>query len=188
MKKLFVSLLMLLLSYEAVFAVTSKQYVSPETVILFADAAQTSTNKALLTLTGLTSGTGRASALYDRTAAAHAAWYKWRCWASLNGTPTIGNTIEYYIITSDGTRIDGELPITTSADGALTVEKRRNLQPPMILQIDQNASTVLMTTSTLVYIPDRYVAIGVWNTSGLPFEASPTKHGCNLIPMPPEQQ
>lgn len=186
--KLFRFLALLLVIPSLVLSAPSKQYVTPETVILFADAAQSSTNKALLTLTALASGVGRASALYDRTASAHAGWYKWRCWCSLNGTPTVGNTIEYYIITSDGTRVDGEIAITTSADAALTIEKRRNLQPPMILQVDQGASTVLMTTSTHVYIPDRYVAIGVWNSSGLPFETSTTKHGCNLIPMPPEQQ
>jgi hypothetical protein len=185
MKKLLISLFLLFLSCEAAFAVASKQYTTPETVILFADAAQTSTNKALLTLTALAAGVGRVSAQYDRSAAAHAGWYKWRCWASLNGTPTVGNTIEYYLVTSDGTRIDGEVG---TADAALTVEKRRNLQPPMILQVDQTTTNITMTTSTLVYVPDRYISIAVWNSSGLPFETSTTKHGCNLIPMPLEQQ
>lgn len=185
MKKLVASLVLLFLSASVALSAPSKQYTTPETVILFADAAQASTNKALLTLTALAAGVGRVSAQYDRTAAAHAGWYKWRCWASLNGTNVVGNTIEYYLITSDGVHIDGEVG---TADAALTIEKRRNLQPPMILQVDQTTTNTTMTTSTHVYIPDRYISVGVWNTSGLPFETSTTKHGCNLIPMPLEQQ
>lgn len=184
--KLLVSLLLLLCTLPSVaFAVASKQYVNPETVILFADAAQASTNKALMTLTALGAGAGRVSAQYDRTAAAHAGWYKWRCWASLNGASTVGQSIEYYIITSDGTRIDGEVG---TADAALTVEKRRNLTLMGIVTVDQTTTNVTMTTSGFVYVPDRYISLGTWNATSLAFEASTTKHGCNLIPMPPELQ
>jgi len=161
----------------------SKQYVNPESSILFADSAQTPA--ATWTLSALASGAGRISARYDRGTGAHSAFYKWRCWAALTGTNVVGATVEYYIATGDGTHVDGEIG---TADASLATDKRRNLTLLGILSVDQTTTNVAMTTSGLVYIPDRYVSLGVWNATTLPFKTDTAISGCNLIPMPMEQQ
>lgn len=160
----------------------NKIYTVPETALTFGDAAQTPS--AQLTLTSLAAGAGRMSALFNRGATAHAAWYKWRARISLNGSHTVGEAIEIYLGTSDGTNPDGQL----STDSALASDKRRNLLLLGVLQVDQTTNNTTMTASGLVYVVDQHLAIGVWNGTAIPFEASTAKHRVTLTPWPQEIQ
>jgi hypothetical protein len=164
-------------------AVTSKQYVIPETAITLGDSAQTPS--AVITLTALAAGAGRLSAQVDRGAGAHAGVYKWRCTVSLNGTNVVGDTVELYLATSDGTNVDGEVG---TADAALATAKRNNLLLMGLLIVDQVTTNTVMTASGSVFVPDRYFSLGLWNATSLPFQTSTSAHKCSLTPMPFEQQ
>lgn len=161
----------------------SKQYVNPETPLVFADSAQTPT--AILTLSALANNAGQYSARLDRGAAARAAWYKWRCSLQAAATITVGTSAEVYVSTSDGTNADGTLGTTTAA---LTTEKRRNLQFLGLVVADQTAASTTMTGSGLVYIPDQYFSVGVWNAFGQALLTSTAVHRCTFTPVPPEMQ
>lgn len=164
-------------------AVTSKQYTVLETPLKFADSAQTP--DATFTLSALATGAGRISARYDRGAGAHAALYEWRCTITLTGTNVVGETVEWYIATSDGTNPDGQVG---TADAALTTAKRNNLKLIGLTIVDQTASNTAMTASGWVWLPSRYLSLGTWNGTTLPFQTSTSAHTCLLTPQPLEQQ
>ena len=155
-----------------------KTYLGLETPILFADAAQN--EQATLTLSALAAGVGRVSARYDRGASAKAALYEWRFHCSLTGTNVVGATIELYAFTSDGSNPDGEIG---TADAALATNKRQNGKPLGLLVVDQTTTNTIMTASGLVLLAQRYVSIGVWNNTALPFTTSTSAHGCVLTPL-----
>ena len=184
MRYIKVTLIVLVLLYaQMAYAVTSKQYVNPETAITFGDSAQSPS--ATMALTGLVSGAGRVSARFDRGAGAHAAEYEWRCTITLTGTNVVDATVEVYISSSDGTDPDGEVG---TADAALTTSKRKNLKFIGVVVVDQTATNTNMTGSGLVWIPSRYMSLGLWNATTLPFQTSTTANHCSLTPMPNEIQ
>jgi hypothetical protein len=161
----------------------SKQYVAPETVITFADSAQSPS--ATFTLSNRTAGTGQVSARYDRGTGSHAALYKWRCTIQLTGTNVVGEMIEWYIATSDGTNPDGEIGTT---DAALTTDKRKNLFFIGATTVDQTTTNTNMTASGVVAIPDRYISLAMWNGTALPTKTDTAVHHCSLTPIPFESQ
>lgn len=183
MVKRILRVITLLLFSASVSYAASKQYVAPETSLLFADSAQA--EDATITLSALANGAGRISARYDRGAGSHAALYKWRCTFQATSTVTVGNAAEVYISTSDGTDPDGQIG---TADAALTTDKRRNLLFLGLVVADQTASNTDMTASGVVFVPDRYISIGVWNAFGVAFRTDTSVHGCTLTPIPLEQQ
>lgn len=162
----------------------NKLYVVLESpVILFADAAQTP--DATLTLSALASGAGRVSARYDRGATAHAAWYEWRLRCQLTGTNIVGAAVEVYAFTSDGTNPDGEVG---TADAAFATDKRNNAKPCGALFVDQVTTNVTMTASGLIWIPQRYISIGIWDATTLPFRTDTSVHRLVLTPLALEIQ
>src|SRR5580765_8124807 len=131
---------LLLTGSRASFSATSKQYVTSESSLLFADSAQV--EDATWTLSALAAGAGRISARYDRGATAHAQDYKWRCTIQLTGTNVVGETVEWYMASSDGTNPDGQLGTT---DGALVTGKRNNLIPLGMTVVDQTTTNTNLT-------------------------------------------
>ena len=138
---------------------TNKIYGLPETALTFKDSG----GSAVLALDNVANGTGVISAQLDRGAGAKPMRYRAHCAFIARGdhTPVVGDLIEVYLATSDGTNVDGTVG-TSSA--ALTTEKRRNLTPIGSVQVDVAgaANTVFKSTFT-TYIYDRYISIGVWN-------------------------
>ena len=164
-------------------AATSKQYVVLEPPILFADLAQA--EDATWTLAALPNNQGRISNRFDRGTTAHAALYKWRCTFQATAAVAVGTTVEIYASTSDGTDPDGQVG---TADAALATDKRQNLLLLGVLIADQTAANIDMTTSGIVFIPDRFISLGVWNALGVAFRNDTLVHGCTLTPIPLEQQ
>lgn len=161
----------------------SKLYTAIETGILFADSAQA--EDATLTLSALASLAGRVSARYDRGSGSHAALYEWRLHCSLTGTNVVGATIEIYAFPSDGTNPDGEIG---TSDAALATDKRNNGKFCGLLIVDQTTTNVIMTASGLIYVPQRYISMGIWNATTLPLTTSTSAHGLTLTPVPWETQ
>jgi hypothetical protein len=56
------------------------------------------------------------------------------------------------------------------------------------VQMDQTAATVDMTASGFVSDRSRYLAMGVWNASGVTLKATANASQCSLTPVPLEQQ
>ena len=162
----------------------SLQYTLPGSPITFADSAQTPT--ATWTLSALASGAGRLSARYDRGAGAGPSVWEMRCKVSLTGTVTVGQTLELYLATSDGTDADGALG---TADASLASDKRRNLLFVGVLVTDQTTTNVTMTASFRnIYLPQRYFSLAIWNNTSLPIETSTSKHRCQMTPVPIQMQ
>jgi hypothetical protein len=161
----------------------SKIYTAFEGVITFADSAQTPS--AVLTLSALASGAGRISARYDRGTGSIATLYRWRATFQLTGTNVVGAAIELYVSSSDGTRPDGEIG---TADAALTTDKRKNLIYAGTLIVDQTTTNTNMTASGVVWVPNRYFSVGVWNATTLPLTTSTSVHSVKFTPVPDESQ
>jgi hypothetical protein len=162
----------------------SAQYTLPGTPVLFADAAQA--GSIPWTLSNRTSGVGRVSTAYDKGVGAQPSLWEIRCWISLSGTNVVGQTVEYYLVTSDGTHADGE---PAAGDVALNSDQRRVLTMLGVLPVYQTATNTTMTVSFRnVYIPSRYFRLAMWNATGLPTETSTSKHGCTATAMTPQMQ
>ena len=136
----------------------NKVYTAFETPITFQDSG----GSAVITLNNLATAAGRISARYDRGAGSIATWYLCRVTVQLATTGTLGEQVEVYISTSDGTHPDGEIG---TADAALTTDKRRNLKFVGFVYADQTATNTDMTGSFLVQIPTRYFSVGIWNAT-----------------------
>jgi hypothetical protein len=163
----------------------SAQYTLPGSPILFADAAQA--GSIPWTLSNRTPGVGRVSTVYDKGVGAQPSLWEIRCWISLSGTPNVvGQTIEYYLVTSDGTHADGE---PAAGDVALNSDQRRVFDRIGVLPVYQTTTNTTMTASFRnVYIPSRYFRLAMWNATGLPTETSTSKHGCTATAMTPQMQ
>lgn len=164
----------------------NKVYGIRETAITFADSAQTPT--VSVTLANLATLTGRYSPQHDRGTAAHAMTYIWRFTSQLTGTNIVGAEIELYLITASGTTaatIDGGLGTT---DAALVADKRRNLKSIGSLVVDQVTTNTAMTASGYVFIPSRYISLGVWNATTLSLRNDTSVHTFTLTPAPWEIQ
>jgi hypothetical protein len=182
MKHAFTILLMaLLLLSGTAYAATSKQYLVMEAPITIGDSGT-----IVLTMNNLAFGAGRMSTRYNRGTAARAALFEWRCTITLTGTNTVGQVIEWYLATSDGTTIDGNLSAT---DGALPTDKRNNLKPIGITIVDQATTNTPIIASGWVLIPSQYFSWGVWNgTTATNFQATAGGSSCTLTPFSWENQ
>lgn len=161
----------------------NKIYVNPETAILFADSAQA--EDATMTLSALASGAGRYSARYDRGAGARAALYEWILNFSLTGTNVVGAQVEVYVVRSDGTYADGALGTT---DAALVTGKRNNLLFAGLAIVDQVTTNTVMTARGYVWVPSRYISMGIWNATTLAFQTTTSLHQLYMVPVPDEVQ
>lgn len=139
-----------------------------------------------LTLTSLAAGAGRQGDFYDFGVGARAAVFAWRFWCKFNTTPVVGEAVNIYIKTSDGTSPDNDDGV---ADAAVSAEnKLRNLQPIGTLQVDEASTTPVFAKSGLVYLPQRYVAPVIWNRTADALSSTAADHGFSLTPVPAEIQ
>lgn len=183
MKKQLISLFLILYLAAPALAV-NKIYVESETAVTFADGAQTPT--VTITFSALATLTGRVSAQYDRGAGSLAPCFRWRATAQLTGTNVVGQTIEYYLATSNGTNIDGEVGTADAALASVNVlPALKYLGSVPVVQTTTNTNT---TGSGVYCTSARYVSVVVWNASSLPFKTDTAVHKFSLIPFAPEVQ
>lgn len=120
------------------------------------------TGTVAITLNNLAFGAGRISARYDRTVTTKKR-IMWRATVQYNTAPQIGETVEIYLATSDGTNEDGTIG---TADAALTSDKRRNLRLLGLIVVDTVSTATDITASGAgPIITDQYYSVGVWNAS-----------------------
>lgn len=163
----------------------SKEYTNPETPIVFKDSGGTAT----LTLKNLAYGAARVSARYDKGAGAKCSLYRVIGVFEFDTAPVQGETIEVYVIPSDGTSPAGNVG---TDDAALDVDQVRNFGPPVCIVVaEEAAADDTFIGYGMAYIPDRYLSVAVYNRSAgdnLRNEAATLHSFVTLIPMPPEMQ
>lgn len=162
----------------------NKIYTAPEAVISFQDSG----GSAVIALQNLATVTGRYSDRYDRGAGSIAAWYRLRFIWQMETAGVVGEAVEVYVSTwsEDGTYSDGALATTGAA---LTADMRRNLgNPAMIGVVDKVATATNIIKSTLIFVPTRYITLGVWNGTADNLENTANANILTLTPYPFEAQ
>jgi len=160
----------------------NKVYINPETALAIdgtvgADYAWT--------VEGLADAAGRVSARIDLGVAPRADLYEWRCSAMWQATPTQGGTLDFYIATSDGTTVDGDVGTT---DIALPdVDNRRNLQYIGSVTAEDAALTA-MNASGVFYCRSRYLSMVAYNDGGAAINATDSNFVFTITPIPAEVQ
>ena len=156
----------------------NKIYLHEETAVTWKPSAGTE----LFTPGALASGAGRQGAYHDFTTAARSARFAWRLALTPGATRVVGEIVEVYLITSDGTspdNDDGTGDIAVSAK-----DKLRNVMQIGALQIDENAA-VLMVASGIVELGHRYGAPAIWNATANALAAGAI---FSMTPIPDEVQ
>lgn len=172
-----------------VFAATSKQYTARETAITFQDSSGT----VAINVQNMATVTGSYSAQLDRGSGSTASLYNWRGTVQMNTTGVVGETVDLYIATSDGTNTDGANNYITgtsaSSLGALTsTNALKNLIYIGSVIVDVADANKTHTASGVVFIPTRYMQLVVWNGTTKTLKNTANANTFSLTPIPNEQQ
>lgn len=159
----------------------NKIYQAAETAITWLSSGGTAT----FTPTSLGSSAGRQGAHHDLGTSSRSRRFAWRAWLKPGGTRTVGQTIEVYLKTSDGSHPDND---DGTGDAAVSAaDKLRNLRMIGLIQIDENAA-VEMVASGEVEISQRYCAPVFWNATSNALSSTAGDFGFSLTPIPDEVQ
>lgn len=150
------------------------------TVIRFIPAAATLAESAIFEIDGLGSGAGRQSAQFDFGTARHTNIFDWRAFAQFATAPVLGERIDIYLKTSDGTREDND---DGTGDLAVSAEdKLNNLHLIGSIIVDEAVADTEMVASGTVEIRSRYVQVVVWNASADALTTDVDENGVYLTP------
>lgn len=159
----------------------NKIYQIDETAITWLSTGGTET----FTPTSLASSAGRQGAHHDFGSSARARRFVWRGWIKPGGTRAVGEIVEWYIKTSDGTHPDND---DGTGDIALSAaDKLRNLKLIGVCQIDEDAA-VEMVASGEIEISSRYAAPVIYNRTANALSSTAGDFGFSLTPVPDEVQ
>lgn len=162
----------------------NKIYHATETSLLFADAAQA--EDETLTLSALAAAAGRISARHDFGAASKSRIYEWRATFQMATAGVVGETIEIYLSTSDGTNPDGE---EGTADAALSSSnKLKNMHLIGVVVVDTTTIDTDITSSGCFVLSARYASICVFNNTADALKTDTAVHGVVIAPVPDEVQ
>lgn len=141
---------------------------------------------SVMTLTSLANNAGRIGPHVDRGAGSLAPWLKWRMQMKSGSAFAVGNTIQLYIITTDGGTGDGAL---STSDAALSaIDKLRNLRGCGAIVTDSTTIGETQIASGFVLCPERYFAPVLWNASGQTLTSTPSDHYITFYPFAFEGQ
>jgi hypothetical protein len=156
-------------------------YYAPGTPVTFKASGGTVT----FTPQNMSHTAGRISAQWDRGAGSLPALFEWRAKTKVSSAAAIGTRLEIYLVTSDGTIIDGNLGTSDAAfaDG----NKRANLRTLGSIPCDSTTDTVQMS-SGIVEIRSRYISVVWWNQFGQVLTNVAGDHEFILTPVPDEIQ
>ena len=129
---------------------------------------------------------GRKSAQWDRGVSPQSEEYAWRAKTKLQATPVLGQTIDFYIATSDGTIIDGT---TTAGDAAFTdIDALKNMLFIGSIVVD-TTTTDSIQSSGMFRMLSRYGVLVMWNaTAAETLSATAGDHSFIVTPVYPEVQ
>lgn len=160
----------------------NKQYVARETPIVWSDT----TGDLAITINNLAAGAGRVGARKDFGAGSTAFRYSWRFTCQFETPPVVGEVVQIFLATSDGTEEDGQVG---TADAALSAEdKLKNLYFIGNLIVDVATVDIDFTASGICTIPTRYVSPVIFNDTADNLQATNDTGEFTLTPIPPEVQ
>jgi len=111
---------------------------------------------------GLGFQAGRKSALWDRGASPQPDEYSWRAKVKLQATPVLGESIDFYMATSDGTIIDG---LMTAGDAETTdKDALPNLMRIGSLIVDTETTDSIQGSGTF-RMYERFGILVAWNNT-----------------------
>ena len=129
---------------------------------------------------------GRKSAQWDRGASPQSDEYSWRAKIALQATPALGESIDFYMATSDGTIIDGT---TTAGDAAFTDAAALNNMLYIGSLIVDTDTTDSIQASGVFRMTERYGILVMWNnTVAETLSATASDHAFIVKPVYPEIQ
>lgn len=136
-----------------------------------------------ITLTTLGAAAGRQGAVQDFGASADVSrLYVWRAFLRFNTAPVLGEVVEIYGKTGDGTNRDnddGTGDIVVSA-----VDKLNNLTRIGSLVVDEAATGVTMSASGLIALSSREFMPVFWNGTADALSSTAADNGFDLVPVP----
>ena len=160
----------------------NKVYQHDETAITWLDTGGTE----LFTGTSVSSGAGRQGALHDFGTSARAERYAWRAYCQFATTPVVGEVVQIYWKSSDGTHPDND---DGTGDIAVSAQdKLRNLEFLGNIVVDEAATGVKMVASGEINVPHRHGAPVFWNATADALSSTASHHGFVLTPIPMELQ
>jgi hypothetical protein len=160
----------------------SKVYVAREVTIVWTDT----TGDLGLTLNNLAAGVARIGAQKDWGAGSTAEWYEWRLTIQFATAPVIGETVDVYLSTSDGTEEDGQEGIIDAVLGG--TDSLKNMHFIGSLVVTSTDADHSMTVSGMCRINTRYVSVVIHNNTADNLKASNNISKLTLTPSPPEVQ
>ena len=160
----------------------NKIYRAIETPVTFTDTA----GDYALVLNNLASDTGRNSVGVDRGTGSQPYRYKWKAIIQWNVAPVRGDTVDIYIVESDGTYIDGVVNLV--AGGTFTTGQSLNIKQVGAVRAQATASATNFISSGVCDIYERYYAVGVFNRAAQALENTNNASRVILTPMPDEIQ
>lgn len=160
----------------------NKIYVARETAIVWSDTA----GDLVMTLNNLAAGAGRVGAQKDFGAGSTPEWYEWRLTVQFETAPVVGETVQVYLSTSDGTEEDGQ---EGEADAALgSANSLKNMKLIGVLVVTSTDADHDMTASGICRISTRYVSPVIYNNTADNLQATNDTGEFTLTPIPPESQ
>jgi len=166
---------------------TAKVYQIGETDVTWLNTG----GSELLTLTSLGAGAGRQGALHDFGAmtTARAQDFLWRFFMQFATAPVVGEIIEVYWKSSDGTHPDNDDGTGDIAVSA--IDKLRNLTFLGALTVDEASATpefAIGNGNGSIQLPHRHGSPVIWNASADAFSSTAAEHGFILTPVPLQAQ
>lgn len=159
----------------------NKVYQALETAITWLSTGGTEA----FTPTSLATASGRQGAHHDFGTASVARRFAWRAWIKPGATRVVGETVDVYLKTSDGTHHDND--DGTGDIAVSSIDKLRNLMFLGAIEIDENAA-VEMVCSGVVELMHRYGAPVFWNRTTNALSTTATDFGFSMTPVPDEIQ
>jgi len=159
-----------------------KVYIARETPIVWSDTA----GDLAMTLNNLAAGAGRVGAQKDFGAGSTAEWYSWRLTVQFATAPVVGETIEIYLSTSDGTEEDGQEGTANAALGS--TNSLKNMRLIGVLVVTSTNASHDMTASGICRIDTRYVCPVIYNNTADNLKATNDTSEFTLTPIPAEVQ
>lgn len=160
----------------------NKIYINPETPHVWTDTGGDDT----LDLGSLAAGSVRVGDQWDMGAGPRASKFAWRMIVDgFDTAPVVGESVDIYLATSDGTNHDGDIGTT---DGAGTTVSLPNLVylGSAIVQTTTAANELIV--SGTVEINERYVSPVIHNNTADALLGTSDAHQFILTPIPDEVQ
>ncbi len=139
----------------------------------------------LLTATSLLTATGRQGALHDFGTSSRPRRYSWRARMVPGGTQVVGETVNIYLKTSDGTNPDND-----DGTGDIAVSDEDKLLNLMVLggiMVDEAAASVMVASGHLD-LEHQHACPVFWNATANTLSATATDFVFTMIPMPDQIQ